>query len=62
MNIFLAFYSLTTQRAQAARTQNQKMAEELETNNRQLQAYSQQLEQLATARERLHLARELHDR
>jgi signal transduction histidine kinase len=61
LNIFLAFYSLVTQRAQAAHTQNQKMVEELETNNRKLQAYSQQLEQLATARERLHLARELHD-
>jgi signal transduction histidine kinase len=61
LNIFVAFYSLATQRALAGRAQNQKMVEELETNNRQLQAYSQQLEQLATARERLHLARELHD-
>jgi signal transduction histidine kinase len=61
LNIFVAFYSRATQRALAVRTQNQKMAAELETNNRQLQAYSQQLEQLATARERLHLARELHD-
>ena len=61
LDIFLAFYSRATQRALAVRTQNQKMVEELEINNRQLQAYSQQLEQLATARERLHLARELHD-
>ena len=61
LNIFVAFYTRATQRALAARTQNQKMAEELEANNRQLQAYSQQLEQLAAARERLHLARELHD-
>jgi len=61
LNIFLAFYSRATQRALTARTQNQKMVEELEANNRQLRAYSQQLEQLATARERLHLARELHD-
>jgi signal transduction histidine kinase len=61
LNIFVAFYTRATQRALAARAQNQKMAEELEANNRQLQAYSQQLEQLAAARERLHLARELHD-
>jgi signal transduction histidine kinase len=61
LNIFLAFYSLAAQRAQTARAQNQKMAAELETTNHQLQAYSQQLEQLATAHERLHLARELHD-
>jgi signal transduction histidine kinase len=61
LNIFVAFYTRATQRALAVRTQNQKMVEELEINNRQLQAYSQQLEQLATARERLHLARELHD-
>ena len=61
LNIFLAFYSRATQRALTAHAQNQKMVEELEINNRQLQAYSQQLEQLATARERLHLARELHD-
>jgi signal transduction histidine kinase len=61
LDIFLAFYSLAAQRAQTARAQNQKMAAELETTNHQLQAYSQQLEQLATARERLHLARELHD-
>ena len=61
LDIFLAFYSRATQRAQTARALNQKMVEELETNNRQLQAYSQQLEQLAAARERLHLARELHD-
>jgi signal transduction histidine kinase len=61
LDIFLAFYSLAAQRAQTARAQNQKMAAELETTNHQLQAYSQQLEQLATAHERLHLARELHD-
>lgn len=61
LNIFLAFYSRATQRALAVRAQNEKMVEELEANNRQLKAYAQQIEQLAVARERMHMARELHD-
>jgi signal transduction histidine kinase len=60
-NIFVAYYSLAAQRAQAARAQNHALARELDEANRQLQAYSKQLEQLAVARERNQLARDLHD-
>jgi signal transduction histidine kinase len=61
MNVFLAFYALTTRRAQTARARNQALAQELQEANRQLQATSTQLERLAVARERQRLARELHD-
>lgn len=61
VNVFLGFYALTTQRAQQAHAQTQALAQELQEANAQLQAYSMQLEQLAVARERNHLARELHD-
>ncbi len=60
-NILLASYSLAIRRAQAARTQNESLAQELEKTNRQLEAYSLQREKLAAARERNRLARELHD-
>ena len=61
VNVFLGFYALATQRAQAARARTQTLAQEVEETNRQLQAYSTQLEQLVVARERHHLACELHD-
>lgn len=61
VNVFLGFYALATQRAQQARAQNQALAQELREANAQLQAYSTQFEQLAVARERSHLARDLHD-
>ena len=61
VNVFLGFYALATQRAQAARARTQALAQEVQEANRQLQAYSTQLERLAVARERHHLARELHD-
>ncbi len=61
LNVFVASYALTTRRAQTARTQNQTLVLELQEANRQLQAYSNQLEQLAVTRERHRLARELHD-
>jgi signal transduction histidine kinase len=54
-------YALATRRAQEARVQNRALAQELERGNRELQAYSTQLEGLAVARERSRLARELHD-
>ena len=60
-NVFFGAYALMTQRAQAARKNNQALVEELREANQQLQAYSTQLEQLAVARERNLLARELHD-
>lgn len=61
VNAMLAAYALATRRTQVARARNQALAQELGDKNRQLQAYANQLEQLAVARERHRLARELHD-
>lgn len=60
-NVILASFALATRRAQAARAQHQALAQDLRSANRQLQAYAAQHEQLAVARERHRLARELHD-
>jgi signal transduction histidine kinase len=60
-NVLLGTYSLAIRRAQAARRQSQELAAELEAANQQLKEVSAQLEQLAVARERNRLARELHD-
>jgi signal transduction histidine kinase len=60
-NIFLGSYIRTIRHAQAASLKNQALSNELEHTNRRLQDYSAQLEQLAVARERNRLARELHD-
>ena len=60
-NVFLGSYMRTIRRTQAAHLHNQALADELEKANRQLQEYSTQVEQLAAARERNRLARELHD-
>jgi len=60
-NVFFGTYTLATRRAQVARVQNQALALELQEANHQLEAYSTQLAQLAVARERNRLARELHD-
>ncbi len=60
-NAVLASFALATRRAQAARAQNQALAQELRVANRQLQDYAAQHEKLAVARERHRLARELHD-
>lgn len=59
--VFLGSYMRTIRRAQIARQRNQELAIELAQANRRLQAYAAQAEQLATARERNHLARDLHD-
>lgn len=61
LNSFLAVYALATRRAQAARAQNQSLAQALQAANHRLQAYTTQLEQAAVTRERHRLARELHD-
>lgn len=61
ISAFVALYTWTSERARAARSQNQALLHELEQANRQLAAYAAQLEQLAIARERSRLARELHD-
>ena len=60
-NVFFGSYMRTIRRNQAARLQNQELAGELEQANQRLQEYSTQAEQLAAARERNRLARELHD-
>ncbi len=60
-NVFLGFYALAIRRAQQARLENQKLAQQLEEANRQLTAYAAQMEQLGAARERARLARDLHD-
>lgn len=60
-NVLFASFSLAARRAQQARSENEALTRQLEQANSQLQAYSRQVEQLAAARERHHLARELHD-
>jgi signal transduction histidine kinase len=60
-NIFFGSYALFTRRAQTAHAQNQSLAQDLNTANHQLEDTLSQLEQLAVARERSRLARELHD-
>ena len=60
-NVFLGSYTRTIRKAQAVRQHNRALADALERANRRLQDTSAQLEQLAAARERNHLARELHD-
>ncbi len=61
VSVFVGAFILATRRAQAARQQNQNLVRQLQEANRQLQAFSHQQEQLAAARARQHLARELHD-
>ncbi len=60
-NALLASYTLTSSRALKMRAQNLATLQELQEANRQLEAYSKQMEQLTVARERGRLARDLHD-
>jgi len=60
-NALFASFSLAARRADETRSQNQAMQTELLEANRRLKAYSDQAERLVVARERSHLARELHD-
>lgn len=60
-NIFLGSYTRTIRIAQTADRKNQALAGKLAQANQKLQDTSAQLEQLAVARERNRLARELHD-
>lgn len=60
-NVFLGSYVRIIRRTQAAHLHNQSLVSELEQANQRLQDYSTQTEQLAAARERNRLARELHD-
>lgn len=59
--VFLGSYMRNIRRAQAARQRNQELAIELTQANQRLQKSAAQAEQLAAARERNHLARDLHD-
>jgi signal transduction histidine kinase len=60
-SFLLVMYIRATHRASLIQEQQQALVSELELANRQLEAYSQQLQQLAIGRERQRLARELHD-
>jgi signal transduction histidine kinase len=59
--LFVAAYSLMTIRSEASRRRSEGLLAELQDAHRQLQAYAGQAEELAVARERNRLARELHD-
>jgi len=61
VNLFMGFYALATRRADEARTKNRDLAREIERANLVLRDDAAQREQLAIARSRQHLARELHD-
>jgi len=57
----VASFSNLMLRANEARTQSDRLLDELQQAHRQLQEYAGQAEELATAKERNRLARELHD-
>jgi signal transduction histidine kinase len=61
ISVFAGAFLLASRRAGAAREKNLALAGELQEANHRLQAFAQKQEQLAAARERQHLARELHD-
>jgi signal transduction histidine kinase len=54
-------YAHQVQKAETARKQNEQMFNELQTANRQLQRYADQMASLAVEQERNRLARDLHD-
>jgi signal transduction histidine kinase len=60
-NALLGTYALATRRADEARSQNERLAQEVEDANRELREAAARREQLAAARARHELARELHD-
>jgi len=57
----IASFSNMMMRANEARLQSDQLLDELQQAHRQLQEYAGQAEELATAKERNRLARELHD-
>jgi len=59
--LFVASFSTLMMRANEARLKSDRLLEELQQAHRQLQEYAGQAEELATAKERNRLARELHD-
>jgi signal transduction histidine kinase len=58
---FVASFSTLMMRADEARIQSDRLLDELQQAHFQLQEYAGQAEELATAKERNRLARELHD-
>jgi signal transduction histidine kinase len=60
-NALFGSFSLAARRGSEVHSRNQAMLLELQEANRQLEIYAQQMEQLASARERNRLARDLHD-
>jgi len=58
---FIASFSNLMLRSNEARVQSDKLLDELQQAHRQLQEYAGQAEELAIAKERNRLARELHD-
>ncbi len=58
---FLISYDLLFTQTQADQARSQLMLDELQQAHQKLQEYAEQAEELATARERNRLARELHD-
>ena len=58
---FFAAFADQTRRAEEAQRESQRLLEELQEAHRRLQAYAAQAEELAVAKERNRLAREMHD-
>lgn len=59
--LFVALFSQLTRSEQEAREEGDRLAAELAEANRKLRSYAVQVEELATAKERNRLAREIHD-
>lgn len=59
--IFFAIFARQTAKAEAARTESERLLRELQDAHRQLQDYATQAEELAVQQERNRLAREMHD-
>jgi signal transduction histidine kinase len=59
--IFVAAFSALTIQADESRQRSERLLEELRQAHRQLQTYAGQAEELAVAKERNRLARDLHD-
>ena len=59
--VFVAVFTDQALREQTARREVERLAAELSAANQKLRAYAEQIEELATAKERNRLAREIHD-
>lgn len=59
--LLIGSYALLLQQTEAARMESQRLLQQLQHSNAQLQDYVTQVEELTTIKERNRLARELHD-